>query len=303
MLSESGYGMDAEPMWGDSPHQEEPLSTVEWIVDVVSIEDDEERRQALGDFVTEKSAFIRILTSKIVGHYRLDRTTHFGDVESLVHESLLILISELREGILPIEDVSSFEGLWQYRSRQAVRRWIDSPEMNSASKQVSLKRRFKEMRQTEQEYLLNHGSQPSAAEVVTLTNKRMAATRSDPRRQGVHCTMEDYQTMVAGASVELDAIREVADPDSNAYEGKLHSTERERMVLVTIARCHEVSESHGRIAELFFGPSLGAYFDKPPTSTDIAETVGIAAPTVRRKLAEVRAVAQEVLHTYGITGA
>lgn len=303
-LSAAGYGMDAEPMWGESSEPvDEPISTMMWVNTIVATADPDQRREITGDFVADRSAFIRSLAAKIALHYRLDRNTYYGDVESLVHESLLVLLNDIREGNLPMEDVHSFEGLWQYRTRQAVRRWLDSPEMNAASKQVSLKRRFKEMRQTEQEYLLNHGAQPTPEQVVALTNQRMAETRRDPRRQGVHCTMEDYQSMVAGASVELDAIREVSESDPNEYDGKMHSSEREKMVLLTIERCRKLSETHGQIAEMFFGPSLGAHFDKPPTSTEIADEVGIAAPTVRRKIAEVRKVAQEVLHTYGITGA
>lgn len=326
-LTNHGFGLDAEPMWGDdqvddtdattdvaelenaySNHpayadEPAPLSTEEQVQVITAVGDADERRELIGEFVADNSRFIRILTSQIVTHYRLDATTYFGDVQSLAHETLLLVLDEIRHGHLLMADVSSFHGLWKYRTRQAVRRWLDSPEMNAASRQVSLKRRFKEMRQSEQEYMLNHGSQATPEQVVDLTNARMAATRRDPKRQGVHCTIEDYQTMVAGASVELDAIREVAVADPNENDGALHASEREQMVALTIERCYAKSHVHGRVAELFFGPSLGANFDKAPTSTEISAEVGIAAPTVRRKIAEVRDVAQEVLHTYGITSA
>ncbi len=278
----------------------------------------------LEDFARAQQPELRKIATRIAMSYRLDRTTHGGDVLSLVNEAFLLVVKDVRDGTLTVDEITSFTGMVSYRAKSRVRVWVDSSAgMNTASRQVSLKRRINQMRQTRDQLLVEGVCDPTAEQVVEETNRRMRAHRKDAARQGMLCTVEDYQVMNSGPAVELRDLESRSDPhdergthgaagygeqvsctpDPNDQDGVLHSAERDLLVKVTIERCYQVSESHGKVAEAFFGTDMAASFDRPPTSADIADIVGIAAPTVRRKIAEVKQVAQEVLKTYfGITG-
>lgn len=288
----------------DHHYLTEDSTTTEWLFEIRDTPEGVRREIVMEDFVRVQRAELRRLVTRLSITYRLDRTTHSGDVESLVHEAFVIILKEVCSGDLEIDEITSFTGMVGYRAKSLVRQWIDSSAgMNTASRQVSLKRRVKEMRQTRDQLLLEDSVEPSAEKVVAETNKRMLALRKDAARQGMICTIEDHAFMVSGPSAELSDIVEASVPDDNEYDSALHSTERDTLCKLTIQKAYELSEIHGKVAEAFFGDDMAASFDEPPKSQEIADLIGIAAPTVRRKVAEVKELAQEVLKTYfGITG-
>ena len=188
-----------------------------------------------------------------------------------------------------------------WRATQLIHDEIAPP----ASGMTTLRRRHQELRGTRDALLAEHGGEPSAEAVVDATNERLLARLKDVRRQGMWCTVEDYHLMgAAHHAVELTELNETGTPDPNESAAPIHAVDRERLVRITVARCREISPEHGLVAEAFFGSDLAASFEGPPTSSDISQAVGLAAPTVRRKVAEVKQVAREILaDEFGITRA
>lgn len=279
-----------------------PGSPKEWI-SAIHVADEDSLKDLLNDYFTHLNPAIERMTVDLSITFRLDRTSNSDDVRSIIYETIMRLIQEVRSGKIDVGEFDSVGGLIKFRARSAVRRWMDSSEQNAASRQVNLKRRIWEMRQTRSAYMAEHGSEPSMAEVLDITNERMERTRSNARRQGMICGEEDYAIMLGGASVGLDEIADVSTPDPNDSDSELHASERAPLIKRTILACREHHPDTGLVAEIYLAPALTDDYSEHPSSSEISEKTGIPPSTVRRRVAEVKEIAKQVLSEfYGIEG-
>jgi hypothetical protein len=258
----------------------------------------------LDGFVRSQEVTVRRVTVDLTNVFRLDRTTHFDDVQSLVYETIIDLVREVREGDTDLTEFDSVSGVLRFRAKSKVRRWIDSSSgQNTASMQVNLKRRIWEMRQTRGDLFADLGREPSMHEVLDATNARLAKNRKNPKRQGMICSETDYAIMVGGPAASLEDVAETSVADPNETDSALHSSERSTLINMTIKACHDAHPDTGRVAEVFFAPALTEDYDGHPSSSEIASETGIPASTVRRRVEEVKTIAKRVLFDhFGIAG-
>ena len=258
----------------------------------------------LDDFVRSQEVTVRRVTIDLTNVFRLDRNTYLDDVQSRVHEAILDLVREVRDGDVDPTEFDSISDILRYRAKSKVRRWIDSSSgQNTASKQVNLKRRIWEMRQTRGDLFARLGREPDMHEVLDATNERLAANRKNPKRQGMICSEQDYAIMIGGPAASLEDTAEVSVADPNETDSALHSSERSTLIRMTIKACFESHNDTGRVAEVFFAPALTEDYDGHPSSSEIASETGIPASTVRRRVEEVKTIAKRVLFDhFGIAG-
>lgn len=256
----------------------------------------QDKARLIDDFLASHERMARRIAAAYLTHHRLDRRTWADDLTSLVREAMWLLVKDVAEG--KMEPPISFEALARYRSANPVRRFLDSSAgLNQASGQKGLKARFVEMRRTMATLSDSGITNPAPEQVVEETNRRMESARRNPKRQGVICSVEDYNQMLAGPNAPLDAVAETATYERHdADESRLNSSDASRAVDQTMKQARAKGEKYEYVAHVWL-ISNPWWRDgrEQPTIAEIAAALDWSPATTRRYFAEVKTMLAENL--------
>lgn len=233
--------------------------------------------------------------------FKVDRNTWLDDFCQFVRIAAMHLVREIAENPKRMEEIASWRALLTFRARSATTAFLDSTSgFNQVSGMVGVKRRVREMEKTRAAMYAELQREPTDHEVVEETNRRLAETRSDYKRQGMECKVEDLH--VAQPSVAIENSQGVADMKVHVDDDSdLHSTERDDLIDGCIAACTIEDPRLGEIAKLWFAPARTGGDGEHPTAAHIARTLGIEPSTARAKVTRVRSIAQRIAREqYGI---
>lgn len=280
----------------------EPRSTTyDLLSTIVAEPDGVARAELIGAFIAATDPLNRSIATALCREFKVDRTTWFDDLCQLVRLAAHALLSELVMDPDRLDEVGSWRGLLTFRARSASTAFLDSSAgFNPASGMAGVKRRVREMEKTRNRLFGELQREPTDQEVVDATNERMAAHRSDYKRQGMECQVADLWAVAPTQGIE--DLYQRASRDTVETDCDLHSTERARLIRLCIEACTAESAQLGQIARIWFAPALGEDYDAHPNATEIAAAVGVQPATARAKIARIRRIAQQVARErYGIS--
>ncbi|WP_435770618.1 hypothetical protein [Nocardioides sp. SYSU DS0651] len=267
---------------------------------IVSERDAGARDLLVNDFIAATEPITRGVAAGLCREFRADRTTWHDDFCQIVRIAAHTLVTELVEHPHRLAEVGSWRGLLTFRARSAATAFVDSSAgFNPASGMVAVKRRVREMEKTRALLLAELEREPTDHEVVERTNRRLAAIRSDYKRQGMECRLEDLQ--LAAPAEDITDHHDRLVHDALESDSDLHATERAQLIRLCIEACTAESAQLGQIARIWFAPALGTEYDAHPNATQIAAVVGVEPSTARARVARLRQIARTVAQDrYGI---
>jgi hypothetical protein len=284
-----------------SPEAPVQLPIADRLAAIVAETDDAVRDELVNDFLVTTEPLTRAVSRTLCREFNADRDTWLDEFCQLVRLAAHDLLTEVIEHPARLEEIGSWRGLVAFRAKSAATAFVDSSAgFNPASGMVAVKRRVREMEKTRALLLAELEREPTDVEVVERTNQRMAQTRTDYKRQGMECKLEDLRLVEPAADIADHrdrAARETVETDSD-----LHSTERLDLIRLCIQACTAESAQLGQVARLWFAPALAREYDAHPDAAQIAAVVGIQPSTARARVARLRQVAQAVARDhYGIS--
>lgn len=234
------------------------------------------------------------------------RAEHLEDVMAIVREVEWWMVGQALQDDTYLDRVQSWEAILRFNARPKVRSHLDHVR-SPASGMVSAQRRFREIQRTRNEIRNARGvgdSEMSTGEVIRLTNERLAATRSDPTRQGMVVSAADVAASRESLSFDdtlgtAPTVPHVDSPDDCI----LHPAEGPVLVATVIERAYEVSLECGEVARMWMEDAYSS--GGPPPATDtiawIARGLGLRRDVVDAHVDVIRAIAVNYLRTIGIS--
>lgn len=277
-----------------------PASLGELLSAVVAEPDATAREGLVNEFIVVTEPLTRRIASTLCREFKADRDTWFDDFCQVVRIAAHELLAEIVERPGRLQEIGSWSGLLTFRAKSAATAFVDSSAgFNPASGMVAVKRRVREMERTRAALLAELEREPTDLEVVERTNSRLAQMRSDYKRQGMECKLEDLH--LVRPAEDIEDHRDRAGHDTVETDSDLHWTERAELIRLCIQACTAESAQLGQIARIWFAPALASEYDAHPNATRIAEVVGIEPSTARARVARLRQIAQRVAQErYGI---
>lgn len=284
----------------DNPGESTGPPVGELLSAIVAATDDARRAERINDFIVSTEPITRMVAAILCREFRADRDTWFDDFCQLTRIAAHELIAEVVAHPRRLEEIGSWRGLLAFRARSAATAFVDSSAgFNPASGMVAVKRRVREMEKTRTLLLTELEREPTDVEVVEHTNRRLAQARSDYKRQGMECKLEDLA--LVGPAEDIADHGERAGTCTVETDADLHSTERGELIRLCIQACTTESPQLGQVARIWFAPALATEYDEHPNAARIAAVVGIEPSTARARVARMRQIAQVVARDhYGI---
>lgn len=263
--------------------------------EIAATSDRTAREWLIDDFLRQTESLNKSIAAALCRDFKADRNTWLDEFWQLVRIASQALLEEVIAFPARADEIQHYPSLLRFRARSAVTKFVDSSAgFNQASGQSNMKRRRKELERT-RAALYSRGCDPTDADIVEETNKRMLSIRSDAVRQGMICTIEDLH--IAATSENIEDHAHPVSVDTVESESELHSVERQTLITACIEACAAESAQLGEIATKWFMPATNGQvdtYDGHPTAASIALEIGIEASTARAKVARVRQIAQRV---------
>lgn len=240
---------------------------------------------------------LRRRSARICHSRRLDLTSWGPDIESAVCEAAFRLTLDIISGAAEAATTGAFFAMLEFRAKAAADEMLNSAGgLRGVSGLTGRNRRIRELRATEATLAQALGRAPTPDEVIDATNQSLRTRRSDAVRQGMVCTMSDWEALVAGPAIvpaptfTLDGIEEapIVSTDDAIDPAVLDYPRMRQRVLNALGE--EGSSTRRKVAEAWLPVALDAHFDQLPTAVEIGNAVGIAPQTARAHIAAIRAV-------------
>ena len=248
------------------------------------------RQHLLDDFMRAKLRVFRSIALKLCRTNSMDITRHLDEATSIVAAECVVWMNELMADPGRMEQVSSFDGKLWLRCRPVFRSYCDGAAGGvNASGAVALQRRMREMGRMREALRAQYDREPTNDEIVDATNAKMRATRKDPERQSMICSVDDLRTdPVAYAISEHDAV--VSGTDSLLAP---HEASGAVAAVIKVAAGH--SEALALIAKAWIGDLYNPAVQTIRSPAQIAEVLGMKPSAVSRQLAHLRVLARSYL--------
>lgn len=136
------------------------------------------------------------------------------DIRSVIVEKLLITLYAAQSGTT--QRVKSWTKFLFGLSSNAVRDYLESSQVTTASGMTSATRRRASIRVTRRELLAKLGREPSRQEIIDHTNAYMLAHRKNPKKGGALVSVADFTS--ANVAVGLDSAARVLEHRSGAEQ-------------------------------------------------------------------------------------
>jgi hypothetical protein len=156
-------------------------------------------------------------------------------------------------------------------------------------------RRQSQIRKTRNEIFAREMREPTAAEIIAVTNARLKKDRAHPEQECILVSDDDFQNYSL-EEYNPDILDREMDHENLSYSEDylLHPTEGQQIVVDTIAAAKEISEEIGQVAELWLGDFYPNGGDAA-AQTSIMERTGLPKWTVSRHISIIKKIALEQL--------
>ena len=276
-------------MDGRPPHQVGSLPEAARIEEILSA-NGRERQHLLDDFMRSKLKVFRSIGLKLCRSASMDITRHLDEATAIVAAECVVMMNEIIANPTRLESIQSFDGKLWLRCRPVFRTYSDSSAAGqNASGAVALARRKREMGRMREALRAQYDREPTNPEIVEATNVKMRATRKDPERQSMICTLEDLRTDPVAYSL-LD--HDVAGVEQDTL---IATHEAARTIAAVIQVAHQTSETLGNIARAWIGDLYNPAVQSVRTPAQISEMLGMPPAAVSRQLSNLRVVARSYL--------
>lgn len=248
-------------------------------------------------FLTRMEPVSRQIAYRLCQKFALHTDTWLPDISQCVRLVAHGIITEYAEGKLA--SIETWRGLLALRAQNAVVKFLDSTQgMSQLSGLTSTKRKLRKLERVRSDMRAQLGGEPTDQEVVEETNRQLKASRTDPSKIGT-VRIEDLAADRPAES--LGEQHDRSSPVAVETDADLHPVERRQLITMAIERCDRQGEILGKVARAWLGVAYYDHYDQHPTAAAVARQVGIAPVTARHRIAEVKAVVQELLADhYGI---
>lgn len=248
------------------------------------------RQHLLDDFMRGKQRVFRSVAMKLCRTNSMDITRHLDEAASIVAAECVAWVNELLAHPERLEQISSFDGKLWLRCRPVFRSYCDGAAGGvNASGAVALARRMREMGRMREALRAQFDREPTNVEIVEATNEKMRATRKDPERQSMICSLDDLRTDPVTYSIGEHDIT------ANSDESLLAPHEASGTVAAVIRLAAAHSDSLGVVAKAWIGDLYNPAVQSIRTPAQIAELLGMTPAAVSRQLSQLRVVARSYL--------
>lgn len=248
------------------------------------------RQHLLDDFMRAKLKVFRSIALKLCRTNSMDITRHLDEATSIVAAECVAWVNELLVHPERLEQVSSFDGKLWLRCRPVFRSYCDGAAGGvNASGAVALQRRMREMGRMREALRAQFDREPTNEEIVEKTNEKMRATRKDPERQSMICSLDDLRTDPVAYSI---GEHDIAGAEA---ESLLAPHEASRAIAAVIKAATAHSDSMGIIARAWIGDLYNPAVQAVRTPAQIAELLDMTPAAVSRQLSQLRVVARSHL--------
>lgn len=236
----------------------------------------------------------------LANHY--GRPRDWEDFVQVVSEELVRYIRSMSpESAGKFEEIDRVAAHLYFKAKAAVASWLDSPAVTVATAMAGISRRYRQSIVARNEYIAQHGREPSDAELVEHINAHAYATRKDPKKQGALVTESD----VAGTMLQPYSM-DWQTPDGDFAADSFGSPTddvgvRERGELsVTVRRLGELSdEMFPQIVSPTVREVLAVWMDfvldnEPLTVTAVASYLQVPRQTAKERMGQVDQVLARV---------
>lgn len=274
---------------GRPPHQPGGLPEAPKVLAILAATG-RERQHLLDDFMRSKLKVFRSIGLKLCRTASMDIARHADEATSIVAAEAVVMLNELIADPARLDQLQSFDGKLWVRCRPLFRTYADSAAGGkNASGAVALARRQRELGRMRDALRAQFDREPTHQEILEATNAKMRATRKDPERQSVLCTIDDLRAdPVAYALLDHDVAGVEHDP-------LLASHEAARTITAVIRVAAQTSYSLGLVARAWIGDLYNPAVQAVRTPSEIAALLGMQPPAVSRHLAQLRVVARSYL--------
>ena len=248
------------------------------------------RQHLLDDFMRAKLKVFRSVAMKLCRTNSMDLNRHLDEATSIVGAECVVMMNEIIADPTRLQQITSFNGKLWLRCRPVFRSYCDSASGGvNASGAVALARRMREMGRMREALRATFDREPTNEEIVEATNTKMRATRKDPARQSMICSVDDLRTDPVAYSLVGDVTN---DPSNDSL---LASHEAAKTITSVIRLAEQTSPTLGLVARVWIGDLYNPAVQAIRTPAQIAEILQITPATVSRRLAHLRVVARSYL--------
>lgn len=248
------------------------------------------RQHLLDDFMRAKLKVCRSIALKLCRTNSMDITRHLDEATSIVAAECVAWLNELIAHPEALSQISSFDGKLWLRCRPVFRSYCDGAAGGvNASGAVALQRRMREMGRMREALRAQLDREPTNQEIVDATNAKIRATRKDPERQSMVCSVDDLRSdPVTYSLTDHDVAASSADPLLAPHEASGTVA-----AVIRVAVGH--SEVLGKIAKAWIGDLYNPAVQAIRTPAQIAEMLDMSPTAVSRQLSQLRVVARSYL--------
>lgn len=248
------------------------------------------RQHLLDDFMRAKLKVFRSIAMKLCRTNSMDITRHLDEATSIVAAECVAWLNELVAHPERLDQVSSFDGKLWLRCRPVFRSYCDGAAGGvNASGAVALQRRMREMGRMREALRAKFDREPTNVEIVEATNEKMRATRKDPERQSMICSLDDLRTDPVTYSI---GDHDIAGSEAESLLAP-HEASGTVAAVIKLATSH--SETLGIVAKAWIGDLYNPAVQTIRTPAQIAEMLGMTPAAVSRQLSQLRVVARSYL--------
>lgn len=248
------------------------------------------RQHLVDDFMRAKMKVFRSIALKLCRTNSMDITRHLDEATSIVAAECVAWVNELLAHPDRMEQVSSFDGKLWLRCRPVFRSYCDGAAGGvNASGAVALQRRMREMGRMREALRAQFDREPTNEEIVEKTNEKMRATRKDPERQSMICSLDDLRTDPVAYSIGEHDL-----PGAEA-ESLLAPHEATGTIAAVIRAAATHSDTLALVARAWIGDLYNPAVQSIRTPSQIAELLDMTPAAVSRQMSQLRVVARSYL--------
>lgn len=261
---------------------------------VLAISDPVTRDLAIDGFLRDRRSSHIVIARKHIQSRGENPARYLDDILSIVLEQDYRLLQEVIDDPTLLDSINNWSGYLHARCRNAVAQFFETGLGAPMARMAGVMRRRAQLAATRRELLAANQCEPTDLEIVEQTNARMRATRKNPEKQGMVCTVSDLY-IHSDVSEVLDRDEAVAPQD----DFLVHSSEGPVIVEAIIADATDVHENLGLVADAWLGDLYGPDPHEPTgqvrTVTEIVELLGMDRSTVMNCVATIRSRAAVVV--------
>lgn len=161
----------------------------DWMNSIAGAADDDARIDAVGQILSylSETETLEVWGRSLARRY--GRTDDHEELTSVLTEGLLVYLRKVDAET--VDAIASVAKHLFWRAKTAVVTWLDSPAVTVASEMSTISRRHRQALVARGDYYLEHGREPSDAELVQYANEKTLSSRKDAAKQSALLTVAD----------------------------------------------------------------------------------------------------------------